>query len=650
MAPTYASEVDRQQAYLNKLPNDYQYPLFNSKQALMSQRNNGYRNTATAAREIVDNAIEAGATRIDVVLDRIDSKKRRKHQNADTVENIAFIDNGSGMLPNMARYAMSWGGGTHFENPDEIGKFGFGLPNASINQTRKVAVYTRTEEDQPVTMVRLDLDAVNEHGTQSIPEPVEAKLPSFVERYLKDQNLPFKSGTVVVWEQPDRLTYSTAGSLKPHMLNDFGAAYRNFLDEIDIFVDKSETELVDPLFLNPMGRYYVKPEEGGATQTQSATIPVILYKDVKTGNAKLKRLESEKELDNFEAGEIEAHGFISIKVSRLPYNFAIASKNNAKKLGDESAWRRWEIRKPRRGLSFVRAKREIETVDNFPRSAQDKSSGLGHWPLLQSYAYHWAAEVQFSPDLDAAFGITNDKQNVRPIEDFWRVLAEEGVDQWLKRENNWQTAERNRQKELQKQEEAEREEESDAPTLGQTAAAAAEAASGSKNSIPPHEQEEAAQEENEYVEQEAERTDTPEEEIRKKIRERAKVQPYKVEFFDNEYGPFYEPKWGMGEQIILRINRSHAFYKSIYSKLYPAPSDGDVIVRHGIDLMLYTLARSEKNTRNPETTDLYATQRTSKWSPFLASALKHMERQFEDDDFEDDSANQEDNEENEEAA
>lgn len=59
---------------------------------------------------------------------------------------MAFIDNGSGMLPKMARYALSWGSGAHFDDPAFIGKFGFGLPNASINQTRLVEVYTKTAD------------------------------------------------------------------------------------------------------------------------------------------------------------------------------------------------------------------------------------------------------------------------------------------------------------------------------------------------------------------------------------------------------------------------------------------------------------------------------------------------------------------------
>ena len=62
------NEVERQKKYLARLPKGFTFPLFNAKQALMSQRRNGYRNTAVAAREIVDNAVEAGAKSMHVVV------------------------------------------------------------------------------------------------------------------------------------------------------------------------------------------------------------------------------------------------------------------------------------------------------------------------------------------------------------------------------------------------------------------------------------------------------------------------------------------------------------------------------------------------------------------------------------------------------
>src|SRR3989442_3603504 len=127
--PRLLTEIERQQKQIDQLGDDSDFPLFNSRQALESQRRSGYRNTAAAARELVDNAIEAGATKIEVIFDR--PPRLKDYQRQDSVSAVAFIDNGSGMLPEMARFALSWGGGTHFDDPDTMGKFGFRLPNAS---------------------------------------------------------------------------------------------------------------------------------------------------------------------------------------------------------------------------------------------------------------------------------------------------------------------------------------------------------------------------------------------------------------------------------------------------------------------------------------------------------------------------------------
>lgn len=91
------TEIERQRKYLERLPEDFSYPLFNSKQALESQRRNGYRNTASAAREIIDDALEAGATMIHVAFER--PQRTQAFERQDSVSAVAFIEDGSGMLP-----------------------------------------------------------------------------------------------------------------------------------------------------------------------------------------------------------------------------------------------------------------------------------------------------------------------------------------------------------------------------------------------------------------------------------------------------------------------------------------------------------------------------------------------------------------------
>jgi len=612
------TELERQDKYLAKLPENFSFPLFNAAQALESQRRSGYRNTASAAREIVDNAMEAKASRIDICFER--PKALKPHQRAESIGAIAFIDNGSGMRPLMARYALSWGSGTHFDDPAFIGKFGFGLPNASINQTRLVEVYTKTAEDTAITKAVLDVRRVKEHGVQTIEPPVEAPLPHFVQAYLDKQGLPFEHGTVVVWVEPDRLSYKTPAMMKEHLLDDFGVTYRYLLKKVDLFVDKTKVLPVDPLFLTREARYFVPQEKGGAEMSADYNIPVKYARDPETGALTLSKIEDLSELDQDDP-DLEATGAICVRVARFPYGFAESSPKGQKTTTD--AHRRFEIRKTRRGMSFVRAGREIETVDVFPKSIKDQAKGLGNWPLLQSYAYHWGIEVSFTPDLDEVFGITNDKQTVRPIEDFWRVLAGEEIDRQLGREQAHQRKIRQEERHRQKQDIAEKSEE---PTAAETAAAAADTMTGQKPRVPERSVTKAREDLDDAARQHAKVTQISVDAARKALEEAAKRRPYVIDFYDEPRGPFYKPERLNGSQIVVRINRHHSFFQTLYSPLLSLA--GGAQAKQALDVLLIALARSELAVENEETASWYLIQRERAWSEFLADAYRSLQQRM----------------------
>jgi hypothetical protein len=84
--------------------------------------------------------------------------------------------------------------------------------------------------------------------------------------------------------------------------------------------------------------------------------------------------------------------------------------------------------------------------------------------------------------LDEAFGITNDKQRVRPIEDFWRILHDEGIDDVLNREQSWQGEQRRKAKVAASQPVA-----SPEPTPAEMSAAVADKVVGVGTGVPEHE-------------------------------------------------------------------------------------------------------------------------------------------------------------------
>ena len=607
------TEVERQQKYLDRLPDNYAFPLFNASQALESQRRSGYRNTAAAAREIIDNAMEAGATRIDVCFER--PKQLKAHQRAESISAIAFIDNGSGMIPRMAQYALSWGSGTHFDEPDFIGKFGFGLPNASINQTRLVEVYTKIAGATAVTKAWLDARDVKAHGLQSIPDPIEAPLPDFVQVYLDKQGLPFDHGTIVVWVEPDRISYRKPALMKEHLVDDFGVTYRYLLSKVSLYVDGTKVERVDPLFLEPEARYYRAQEKGGAIMSQDWNIPVKYARD-EDGVLTLTKVESVAELDPNDRS-LEAAGAIYVRVARFPYGFAEHSKARV----ETDNHRRFEIRKTRRGMSFVRAGREIETVDVFPKSMKDQSKGLGKWPLLQSYAYHWGVEVRFDPQLDEIFGITNDKQTVRPIEDLWRLFAVEGIDAALNRENNFQSKMRKEEQEKQRQREAKK---AATATVAEKVAAQADSIAGQKPRVTERDKAKVRAEAEQEAKRRAKVDQTSIDQARQAIEEEARRRPYVVDFYDEPRGPFYKPQWAHGGQIAVLINRQHTFFQAFYAPLLGLEGGGHA--KQALDVLLIALARAELGIEDETCAAWYEAQRERVWSIFLFDAYKMLQQ------------------------
>lgn len=641
------SEIERQEYYTSRLPDGFKFPLFNGRQAVLSQRASNYRTTARAAREIVDNAIEAGAKNVRIIFDQPGDKNREKHERKNSVRAIAFIDDGPGMTPPMARYALTWGGGTHFDDPNYIGKFGFGLPNSSVNQTTRVEVYTRTDADDPWYRVLLDINDISEFGEVNVPEGEEAELPEFVSDYLDRNGVKMDSGTVVVWSRPDRLTYNQATTLKEHLLDDFGVTYRYMLPrfeveaetnrqklvsggKVKIYVQDKMVEPIDPLFLTPGARYYLppnesEPENGGAWETfgqdgsDGRMIPVKYFIDEETGAKRLAWLQDDEELEKAKKDEtVRAVGYIQVRVSRMPVGF-VDGTIGAKK-AKTVPYKRFEIRQARRGMSFVRADREIETLDAFPRSAHDRESKLGEWPHISTYAYHFGVEVRFDPDLDEAFGVGNDKQTIRPIDDFWKVMATESIDldDAIKEEEKYQVEKRDRKKRKEK------EPASTSPEKSEPAAVAAEAAAnvmGRPKNVPEHAAAEARELMEKAAKERAELTGESIEKAKKAIEQEAKRKRYKIDFFEADGGVFYKPTRGNGMQKVVMINKAHPFFTVFYSRLAEV---SDPIALQTVNLLLLALTDAELcGDEDLEAT--YITQRQSVWSPFMEVGLKKLE-------------------------
>src|SRR5436190_23843885 len=102
---------------------------------IQATRDSGYKGTASAISELVDNSIQAGARRISITVIAPAPGDEK------TIE-VSVLDSGCGMDPFTLRQALRFGGSTRFGDRSGLGRYGMGLPNSSLSQARRATVYT----------------------------------------------------------------------------------------------------------------------------------------------------------------------------------------------------------------------------------------------------------------------------------------------------------------------------------------------------------------------------------------------------------------------------------------------------------------------------------------------------------------------------
>src|SRR6478672_346944 len=106
--------------------------------AVKAMRDNGYKNAAYAIAELMDNSIQAGAKTVQLLC--ADRELQVEQRTRKRLNEVAVLDDGSGMDADTLRIALQFGNGTHLEAAQQkgMGRFGMGLPSASISQCQHV--------------------------------------------------------------------------------------------------------------------------------------------------------------------------------------------------------------------------------------------------------------------------------------------------------------------------------------------------------------------------------------------------------------------------------------------------------------------------------------------------------------------------------
>lgn len=319
---------------------------------IQATRDSGYKGTASAVAELVDNSLQAGATEISVSLNL--------HENQSEYPIIVTVtDNGSGMDSRTLRTALRFGGSTRYNDRRGLGRYGMGLPNSSLSQAQRVTVHTWKSRKGQVLTSYLDVDEIASGSLSEVPMPNRVRRPNFVNGYA--------SGTTVRWTRCDRLDNRRISTLTRKLIFSLGRRFRHFLwSGTSITVNGETVEPIDPLFLHPAAIF------NGANQFAEEMVYEVTA----------------------DPNDPEITGLIRVRFSELPVaNWSKLSNAEKRARGVAKG----------AGVSIVRSGREVDYGWFF----------LGG-KRRENYDDWWRCEIQFDPVLDEAFGITHTKQQIRP--------------------------------------------------------------------------------------------------------------------------------------------------------------------------------------------------------------------------------------------
>ena len=348
--------------------------IVNSYLALNALREVGYRSTATAIAELVDNSIEADADDIQIMTF---SKMEKGSKRATyRVQSLAVLDNGKGMAEEEIAKCLSLGWGTRLDTREGLGRFGFGLKGASISQCRHIEIFSW--RDGKCFHTYMDLDEIRDDDLQDLRPAKKAKLPKFIAKEFQE------SGTLVIWSKLDKVDFTRPATLLNRMDNELCRIYRHFLDDDDEYGRRRNVMMVD----YDMDKNAIKH-----SARLKANDPLYL---LTPSNAPGSDGERTNEL--FEKPYVIPVKYTPGKTSDVEIRLSIAKPETQALGGNSDLGKHYGHNT---GISFVRAGREID-FGGF--DFVNRSEPRHRW---------WGIEVRFSPELDELFGVTNNKQQIR---------------------------------------------------------------------------------------------------------------------------------------------------------------------------------------------------------------------------------------------
>lgn len=355
---------------------DADFSLIPPHLAVESMRDSGYKNAAHAIAELMDNAIQAEATFVELLC--IERQVQGGQRNTWQIDKLAVSDNGVGMDAETLRMALQFGNGTRLNDRSGIGRFGMGLPNASISQCRRVEVWSWQGDPSKALYTYIDLDEVMKRDYVEIPEPVTSSIPK---EWSKCMHEIGESGTLVVWSKLDRIMWRTARSLIRHSEHLIGRMYRYFLSNESVNIRLSHFADDEPGVPGEHERWAMPNDPSYLIVPSSAPPPYDqepMFKPFGEPIEKSIRFNGETHTVRIE------FAYAKESARQLVNNVSPGNQPHGRHASHNV------------GVSLVREKRELMLDPT--------------WANEQPTERWWGVTVHIPASLDEIFGVTNNKQ------------------------------------------------------------------------------------------------------------------------------------------------------------------------------------------------------------------------------------------------
>jgi hypothetical protein len=349
-----------------------------------SMRDNGYKNTAYAIAELIDNSLQHGSTEVELICLEGDMQIAAL-KTVSRIKEIAILDNGKGMNSDTLQNALQFGNGTNLDKDAQtgIGKFGMGLPSSSISQAVRVDVWSWQNGYKEALHSYLDVDEISRGTLSEVPEPTKLPIP---EKWLQVIHKLGDTGTLVLWTNLDRCLWRTGKTIIDHSEFLVGRMYRKFINSGKAIIKATvvkETNLKNPVFSkqflanDPM--YLMENTSVSASLLEQELADPMF---VKYGGDDGYEKKYVVKLDG-KTHEVSVRYSIATEATRKGRN--AGGLAHGKHAGGNV------------GVSILRAGRELDLDTSWVISYDPRE----RW---------WGVEVEFPPALDEVFGVTNNKQ------------------------------------------------------------------------------------------------------------------------------------------------------------------------------------------------------------------------------------------------